>query len=142
LHQNYYCNGNICEEYFHNGNKLEGLYKKFSKNGELSECCNYLNGNLNGEYKIYWSSGELFSITMYDNGLIQKIIKIFSRKGEEGICQLDENEEDYGFKKEYDENGNLTKNIMFCMKKTLEFYSIKMLENTMQNELVYYNKEK
>ena len=39
----YYASGNLYKEFYHNNNKIEGLYKEYYENGKIKKELNYIN---------------------------------------------------------------------------------------------------
>lgn len=113
VHKNYNFDGSLLNEFFHNHDKIDGVYKTYRENGTLSYTINYLNGKLNGNEYIYYETGEIFEIREYNNDVVSTKIKLYSWDGEERIYEYDKNEL-YNIKKEHDKNGNLTENYLFC----------------------------
>ena len=60
--------------------KLEGSYKTFYPNGELTEITTYKNGLLNGNYKKYSIKGLLYNDFNYVGGKLNGMAIYYSRK--------------------------------------------------------------
>lgn len=65
-----------------NGKKREGKWLFYHNNGKsIMGEENYTNGKLNGVYKTFFPNGELTEVTSYKNGLIDGNYKKYSIKG-------------------------------------------------------------
>ena len=69
----------MSEENYVSG-KLEGTYKTFYPNGELTEITTYKNGVLNGNYKKYSIKGLLYNDFNYVGGKLNGMAVYYSRK--------------------------------------------------------------
>ena len=83
--------GNLIKEYYHNNDKIEGIYKKYitiykyytkSTIQEykyfISQIRNYMNGNLHGEWKFYNEKGQILEYSLYRNNIcIQRYQHIY-----------------------------------------------------------------
>ena len=67
------------EENYANG-KLNGMYKTFYPNGELTEVTSYKNGLLEGNYKKYSIKGQLYNDFNYAGGKLNGMAIYYSRK--------------------------------------------------------------
>ena len=67
------------EENYKNG-KLNGVYKTFYPNGELTEVTYYKNGLLDGNYKKYSIKGQLYNDFNYAGGKLNGMAIYYSRK--------------------------------------------------------------
>jgi antitoxin component YwqK of YwqJK toxin-antitoxin module len=54
---------------------IEGEYKEYHENGNLSAIYNYVNDKLEGEYKSYHPNGNLYRQHIYSYGEIIQTIK-------------------------------------------------------------------
>jgi len=61
----YYENGNLMYKNSMKNNKLNGIAKYWSENGDLINEVEYLNGFLHGEWKEYYPSKKIKSVTIY-----------------------------------------------------------------------------
>jgi len=69
----------MSEENYVNG-KLDGDYKTFFLNGEITEITSYKNGLLEGNYKKYSIKGLLYNDFNYANGKLNGMAIYYSRK--------------------------------------------------------------
>ncbi len=67
------------EENYTNG-KLNGVYKTFYPNGELTEVTSYKNGLIDGNYKKYSIKGLLYNDFNYARGKLNGMAIYYSRK--------------------------------------------------------------
>ena len=58
----------LCEEYFINAGKREGIFRSYDYNGQLREEVNYISGKENGICKSYHENGQLNEEVNYING--------------------------------------------------------------------------
>lgn len=69
----------MSEENYKNG-KLNGVYKTFYPNGEMTEITTYKNGLLDGNYKKYSIKGLLYNDFNYSKGKLNGMAVYYSRK--------------------------------------------------------------
>lgn len=69
------------EEYFENNGKIEGVYKKYYKNGNINVEWNYINGLRNGMSKKYYINGHLNWKCNYSNDKMNGIYKVYDTNG-------------------------------------------------------------
>ena len=70
----WYDNGQISEQCFFMDGKLHGEYKEWYCNGQISENVFYTNSNIHGEYKKWYSNGELSEHIFYVDGYYALVI--------------------------------------------------------------------
>lgn len=76
LYRDYYYNGKIKYEYFHNKGIKEGLYKEYFLSGNICIECFYVNDKLNGSYKKYFDKENSLQIECtYNDNIIDGIYK-------------------------------------------------------------------
>ncbi len=59
----------LWREYFEFNGKIEGEYKEYYDNGQLSLIFNYKNQKTEGKYTLYYSNGQLKKICNYKNNI-------------------------------------------------------------------------
>jgi antitoxin component YwqK of YwqJK toxin-antitoxin module len=69
----------MSEENYLNG-RLDGVYKTFYPNGELTEITNYKGGLIDGNYKKYSVKGLLYNDFNYSKGKLNGMAIYYSRK--------------------------------------------------------------
>lgn len=69
----------MSEENYLDG-RLDGVYKTFYPNGELTEITNYKNGLIDGNYKKYSVKGLLYNDFNYSKGKLNGMAIYYSRK--------------------------------------------------------------
>lgn len=94
------------EETYANGHR-DGLYKLYSRNGELTEIGNYFNGDYNGLRRTYFAGGNLKGEKAYSNGQMNGSYKCWYNNGllEKSYRFIDDERD--GHFEEYYPNGQI-----------------------------------
>jgi len=70
-----------------NTTSLQGIHKKYFKNGQLKEVKLFKNGLENGPYSVYFASGELRISANFKNGRLNGLYERWDIKGNLIVCK-------------------------------------------------------
>ena len=93
---------------FKNG-KIEGIWRVYNKNGQLTHKTEYKDGKKHGFDKVYYENGKLNTQLNYKNGNLHGLVKVFFENGQLMLKGYYEDGKENGLWEYFNVDGTLEK---------------------------------
>jgi len=125
LQKQYYTNGRIKAKYYMLDDKMDGEYKSWHQNGNMSICCFYKKGVLHGDYTDWYQNGQLWEKRFYIDNKLNGQIKVFYEDGQQQYTVYYKDDLREGEYKEWDEEGLLITHYIYENNEVVKDYPLK-----------------